>query len=125
METPKQCVEYIISRSELSDTDFENNQYGISIHMKNQEEVYKINSFLKKLDKTKQLVDKVKFFIPVDNEQYCQLIIKPDLSIIVFYTDDKEVLIGEKYSFTEMEELMNFIFINKINYGTINNTYTY
>ncbi len=45
LATSTKCLNFILSRKFLSDTDFYNNQYGIGIHMKNIEEVEKINIF--------------------------------------------------------------------------------
>jgi hypothetical protein len=123
METPQACVNYILSRQLLSDDDFENNQYGIGIHPKNTEEIEKLNVFLKTLNKTKKQINNITFFNRIDGDNG-QIIIKPDLTIIVRFVN-REYTVGKKYLYTEIERLMCVIFENEISFGTVNNMYRF
>ncbi len=123
METPQDCVNYILSRQLLADDDFENNQYGIGIHPKNKKQIDKLNIFLKTLNKTKKEINNTTFFNRLDDDAG-QIIIKPDLTIIVQFVN-REYIIGEKYLYTEIERLMSLVFENKISFGTFHALYTF
>ena len=92
--------------------------------MKTISQVNLINEFLKNIKSTEQLIDKVKYFQIVDGDQYAQVIIRPDFSIIGVYRtsspiiSDEEIILG-RFQRNDIENLVDFILQNRIDYGTV------
>jgi hypothetical protein len=124
MDTPSKVLNYIISKSELSDDDFENNEYGIGFFPDTEEKINKINTFLQQYDQTQKLIAPKFYLNNFKEEGGAQIIIKPDLTIYVLL-EDEEFVLGEKYSRTIILELLQLIFDEKIDFGTINHFYSF
>jgi hypothetical protein len=124
MDTPSKVLNYIISKSELSDDDFENNECGIGFFPDTEEKINKINTFLQQYDQTQKLITPKFYLNNFKEEGGPQIIIKPDLTIYVLL-EDEEFVLGEKYSRTIIRKLLQLIFDEKIDFGTINHFYLF